>query len=78
MGATFPITDMTLPAKIWRSFLPVCHYIEIQFGQVNYGAPLPSAIPQLMALGVFVLPLLFSIYRARQLTSNPVEGRICA
>lgn len=78
MGVTFPISDMTLPAKIWRSFLPVCHYIEIQFGQVNYGAPLPSAIPQLTALGLFVLPLLFSIYKAGQLTSKPVAGRICA
>ena len=78
MGVTFPITDMTLPATILRSFLPVSHYIEIQFGQVNYGAPLPSAIPQLAALGWFILPLLFSIYRARKLVESPVEDRICA
>ncbi len=78
MGVTFPISDMTLPAKIWRSFLPVSHYIEIQFGQVNYGAPLPSTIPQLAALGVFILPLLFSIYQAGQLAAKPSENRICA
>ncbi len=78
MGVTFPMSDMTLPAKIWRSFLPVSHYIEIQFGQVNYGAPLLSAIPQLTTLGVSILPLLFSIYQARRLATKPGENRICA
>lgn len=67
MGVTFPITDMTLPARIWRSFLPVSHYIEIQFGQANYGASLPSAIPQAARLGLFILPLLFCFYKARRL-----------
>lgn len=78
MGVTFPLTDMTLPARIWRSLLPVSHYIEIQFGQVNYGAPLPSAIPQLAALGWFILPLLFSIYRAGKLAESPEDDKICA
>ena len=69
MGVTFPITDMTLPARIWRSFLPVSHYIEIQFGQANYGASLSSAIPQLARLGLFILPLLFCVYKARRLAA---------
>lgn len=77
MGVTFPLTDMTLPARIWRSFLPVCHYIEIQFGQINYGTPLPSTIPQLAALGLFVLPLLFSIYRAKKIAESGGEDRRC-
>jgi ABC-2 type transport system permease protein len=77
MGVTFPMSDMTLPAKIWRSLLPVSHYIEIQFGQVNYGAPLPSAIPQITALGMFILPLLFSIYKAGRLATKHSEDKIC-
>ncbi len=67
MGVTFPVTDMTLPAKIWRNLLPISHYIEIQFGQANYGAPLHMALPQLQHLGFFVFPLLFVFYKVRQL-----------
>lgn len=58
MGVTFPVTDMTLPARIWRSLLPICHYIEIQFGQVNYGLPLSTVLPQFKTLGLFSIPLL--------------------
>lgn len=55
MGVTFPVTDMTLPARVWRSLIPVSHYIEIQIAQVNYGAPLMSVLPQLKALTLFGL-----------------------
>ena len=64
MGVTFPVTDMTLPARIWRSLLPVCHYIEVQVAQVNYGAPFSAALPKLQALGLFCLPLFLSFYLA--------------
>lgn len=57
MGVTFPVSDMTLPARLWRTLIPISHYIEIQFTQVNYGAPFASAIPQFLALGVFGLVL---------------------
>jgi len=67
MGVTFPVTDMTLPARIWRNMLPISHYIEIQFGQVNYGAPLYTALPQLQQLLLFFIPLLFLFYKARKL-----------
>ncbi len=67
MGVTFPVTDMTLPAKIWRSLLPVSHYMEVQIAQMNYGAPLHSNIPQLQHLAFFILPLLYTFFKARQL-----------
>ncbi len=73
MGVTFPVTDMTLPAKIWRNLIPISHYIEIQFGQVNYGAPLHTAIPQLQHLGLFILPLFFVFYKAKRLGSLHTE-----
>lgn len=69
MGVTFPVTDMTLPARIWRNLLPISHYIEIQFGQVNYDAPLHTALPQLQHLLLFVMPLLLVFCKARQLGS---------
>ncbi|MDK9705603.1 MAG: ABC transporter permease [Desulforhopalus sp.] len=77
MGITFPVTDMSLWAKIWRSLLPINHYIEVQFGQVNYGASLTSALPQLTVLALFILPLLFSIYRAGRLAVPPTKDTPC-
>jgi len=74
MGVTFPVTDMTLPAKIWRSFLPISHYIQIQFGQVNYGEPLVAEVPQLTHLGLFLLLLFFCFYRVSKLKVVP-SGR---
>ncbi len=69
MGITFPVTDMTLPARIWRSFLPISHYIKIQLTQVNYGAPLQTAIPYLQHLLLFFIPLLFVFYKVKQLST---------
>ena len=67
MGVTFPVTDMTLPAKIWRSLLPVSHYMEVQIAQLNYGAPIHTNIPQLQHLVFFIFPLLYTFFKARQL-----------
>ncbi len=61
MGVTFPVSDMPLAARIWRSLIPICHYIEIQISQANYGAPVEMAIPQLAALGLLLLPGLVAL-----------------
>ena len=37
MGVTFPTSDMGSAAQIWRSLLPISHYIEAQIDQVSYG-----------------------------------------
>lgn len=76
MGVTFPVTDMTLPARIWRSLLPVCHYIEVQVAQVNYGAAFSAALPKLQALGLFCLPLLLSFYLAYRCGCSKQGGTI--
>lgn len=61
MGVTFPVTDMTLPARIWRSLIPVSHYIELQFAQVNYGSASIDTIPQLLALVLFTVPMILAL-----------------
>ncbi|SHO46764.1 ABC transporter permease [Desulfopila aestuarii] len=66
MGVTFPVTDMTLPARIWRSFLPITHYVEVQFAQVNYGAAVESAVPQLLSLTVFAIPMILAFVLAQR------------
>ncbi len=68
MGVTFPVTDMTLPAKAWRSLLPVSHYMEVQIAQLNYGAPVHTNIPQIQHLALFIIPLMFTFFKARQLS----------
>lgn len=37
MGVTFPTSDMGTAAQVWRSLLPISHYIEAQIDQVSYG-----------------------------------------
>jgi ABC-2 type transport system permease protein len=56
MGVTFPATDMTFLARVWRSILPISHYIDIQIAQVNYGAAAMLSLPQLGHLALFILP----------------------
>jgi ABC-2 type transport system permease protein len=70
MGITFPVTDMNLPARIWRSLLPISHYIEIQVSQVNYGLPLPAVLPQFGALLLFLLLAAPITIRLRMLGSH--------
>ncbi|MCG7496641.1 ABC transporter permease [Vibrio sp. Of7-15] len=61
MGVTFPVTDMTYPAQVWRSLLPSSHYIEIQVAQANYGLPAFDSLEPFMCLGLFVLPFIFVV-----------------
>lgn len=77
MGVTFPVTDMTLPARIWRNLIPICHYIEIQFGQVNYGMAAPSAFPKLLILTLFLIvfiPVLVMCHRIAKSGPCPCSG----
>ncbi|VAW64972.1 Domain of unknown function / Efflux ABC transporter, permease protein [hydrothermal vent metagenome] len=60
MGVTFPATDMTMPAQIWRDLLPVSHYIDIQLYQANHGASIQSALPQMGALLLFSVVFLLA------------------
>jgi len=76
MGVTFPATDMTLPARIWRSLLPVSHYIDVQIAQVNYGSPLPLSQPQLQNLVLFIIPGLITILLARRTVQQQRQGCI--
>jgi len=67
MGVTFPASDMPLAAQIWRSLLPISHYIEIQLAQVNSGGPLSLAMPQLLHLCFFFPIFLPIFFKAKQL-----------
>ncbi|WP_457577372.1 ABC transporter permease [Desulfomarina sp.] len=75
MGVTFPATDMTLPARIWRSLLPVSHYIDIQIAQINYGVPPSQARPLIENLLLFFIPAVLTLLLAvRTMNSAPAAG----
>lgn len=74
MGITFPETDMPAIATGWRALLPVSHYIEIQVQQVNYGTGLQQAMPQMMALAVFLLAMGLGILRMLVWRERQLEG----
>ena len=67
MGVTFPATDMTLPARIWRDFLPVSHYIEVQISQANHGASTLLVLPQMGNLLLFNLAFVVALILAKRL-----------
>lgn len=72
MGVTFPATDMTLPARIWRELLPVSHYIEVQVAQASHGASTFSVLPQMFSLLLFSVAFVVALFIAKRMikTSN--------
>lgn len=59
MGVTFPVSDMNMFARIWRSLLPVSHYSEIQIAVANYSATLVQVKKPFVALLLFVVVYVF-------------------
>jgi ABC-2 type transport system permease protein len=73
MGVTFPASDMTFLARVWRSILPSSHYIDIQIAQVNYGAAAMLSLPQLGHLALFILPGLAAGILAVKISCTPFQ-----
>ncbi len=74
MGITFPASDMPWLGQVWRSMLPVSHYIDVQVMQVNNGVGLMPVSQPLFALSLFLLLLLVVGLRAKAL-AMPSGGR---
>lgn len=75
MGVTFPVTDMNIAARIWRSLLPVSHYSEIQIGQANYGVSLLQTLEPLVFLASFSLLLLLAFVMASRLVARDLSSK---
>ena len=58
MGITFPVTDMNTAAQIWRSLLPVSHYIEVQTAQSSYGVSAAQSLISLTSMLWYAVPAL--------------------
>ncbi|WP_061017827.1 ABC transporter permease [Vibrio splendidus] len=58
MGITFPVTDMNTAAQIWRSLLPVSHYIEVQTAQSSYGVSAAQSLLSLSSMLWYAVPAL--------------------
>ena len=56
MGITFPVTDMNTAAQIWRSLLPVSHYIEVQTAQSSYGVSAAESLISLSSMLWYAVP----------------------
>ncbi|MGO2497645.1 MAG: ABC transporter permease [Vibrio litoralis] len=76
MGITFPTSDMPLLGQVWRSLLPVSHYIDVQVKQVNNGVDLGQVMGSLLALSVFLTLLLVVWLRARALVSADKQDAV--
>ena len=56
MGITFPVTDMNTAAQVWRSLLPVSHYIEVQTAQSSYGVSSAQSLISLSSMLWYAVP----------------------
>ena len=70
MGVTFPATDMTLPARIWRELLPVSHYIEVQIAQASHGASPFFVLPQMFSLLLFSVAFAIALFVAKRIIKS--------
>lgn len=71
MGVTFPSTDMTVLARVWRSLMPISHYMDIQIAQANYGAAQVLSLPQVGYLLLFILPGLAACILGARISRTP-------
>ena len=73
MGVTFPATDMGWPALVWRSLIPVTHYINVQIQLVNYGVDPWRLWTSYGALLLFVVPMSLALRKVQGLACIPAE-----
>ncbi|MGL1931081.1 MAG: ABC transporter permease [Desulfotalea sp.] len=67
LGVTFPASDMTTFAQVWRSLLPIVHFSEIQIAQSNFAIPPMENLQPITFLALFclLLPMAFYILNKR-------------
>lgn len=80
MGITFPVTDMNTAAQVWRSLLPVSHYIEIQTAQSSYSVSAAQSLMNLTSMFWYVIPafvviLLINKHLAQAAQSTQAEHK---
>jgi len=72
MGITFPVTDMSSLAQMWRSLLPISHYIEVQVSQVSYGQLWTTSLNHLVPMLGYILPLIMTFALIKKHLKNEV------
>ncbi len=75
MGITFPTSDMSTVAQVWRSLLPVSHYIDVQVAQASYGLNSFDSLKQLWPMIGYVLPLVLSLLLVKKHLRTEVIAR---
>lgn len=62
LGVTFPTSDMSIVAQVWRSLLPIIHFSELQIAQSNFGVPPIDNLRQILFLAAYCLFLPLAFY----------------
>lgn len=66
MGITFPTSDMNTFSQVWRSLLPISHYIEVQVNQVSYGLNALASLQPMANMWGYLLPLCLTLLLIRK------------
>lgn len=75
MGITFPTSDMNTLAQIWRSLLPVSHYIDIQVSQVSYGINSFDSLKLLWPMFGYSVPFVLCVLLLKKHLSAELSNR---
>jgi ABC-2 type transport system permease protein len=66
LGVTFPIYNMNDFALLWRSILPISHYMELLISQANYGTDITLESQKLLSILLFWLLFIPVWYRFKK------------
>ncbi|MBW3696916.1 ABC transporter permease [Vibrio sp. T187] len=66
MGITFPVSQMNELAQMWRSLLPISHYIEVQVEQSSYGVTAIHSLHHMIPMLGYLFPVFVVLLLTRK------------
>lgn len=66
MGITFPVSQMNELAQMWRSLLPISHYIEVQVEQSSYGVTTIQSLHRMIPMLGYLFPVFIVLLLIRK------------
>ena len=67
-GATFPVIDAPLFARVWNALLPLTAYVQVQMEQQFMGAPVAVSLrPLAVLVAMAAVPVALAGWRLRRI-----------
>jgi len=66
LGVTFPASEMSVFARVWRDLMPASHYMEAYVAQISYGAHAGQSWWLSILLVLYLVLIPWVLYRLRK------------